>query len=38
METGYLSKTAGKSILNDLLEIIKMLASIVKTTKNSVNS
>jgi len=38
METGYLSTTAGKSILNDLVEIIKMLASIVKTTKSSVKS
>lgn len=35
-ETGYLTETEAKSILQDLTEIIKLLVSIIKTSKNNV--
>jgi len=35
-ETNYLTTKEANNILDDLLEIIKLLVSIIKTTKNNI--
>ncbi|MCY6484497.1 four helix bundle protein [Clostridium aestuarii] len=37
VETKFLTQFKGKSLINDLHEIIRMLNSIVKTTKQKIN-
>lgn len=34
-ETNYLTSQEANNILNDLIEVIKLLVSIIKTTKNN---
>jgi four helix bundle protein len=36
-ETGYLTPKESESILNDLKELLKLLTSIIKTTKQKLN-
>lgn len=36
-ETGYLTNEQYNSINNDAIEIIKLLTTIIKTTKNNIN-
>ena len=35
-ETGYLSKSEANSIIEDLVEILKLLTSIIKSTKQNI--